>query len=42
MHRAEILALDGKSYRLKEAQERATRKAKSHAIPRPNMNSTSG
>lgn len=31
LHRAEILALEGKSYRLKEAQERATRKAKSRA-----------
>ena len=29
LHRAEIVALDGKSYRLKEAQERAARKAKS-------------
>ena len=29
LHRAEILALEGKSYRLKEAQERAARKAKS-------------
>ncbi|MGH8570731.1 MAG: ATP-binding protein, partial [Gammaproteobacteria bacterium] len=28
LHRAEIIALAGKSYRLKEAQERATRKAK--------------
>lgn len=31
LHRAEILALDGMSYRLKEAQERATRKAKPRA-----------
>jgi len=31
LHRAEIVALDGKSYRLKEAQERAARKAKSRA-----------
>jgi DNA replication protein DnaC len=31
LHRAEILALEGKSYRLKEAQERAARKAKSRA-----------
>ena len=31
MHRAEIVALEGKSYRLKEAQERAQRKAKSRA-----------
>ena len=29
LHRSEIVALEGKSYRLKEAQERATRKAKS-------------
>lgn len=28
LHRAEILALDGKSYRFKEAQERAARKSK--------------
>ncbi len=28
MHRAEIVALEGESYRLKEARERATRKAK--------------
>ena len=28
MHRAEIVALEGESYRLKEAKERATRKAK--------------
>jgi hypothetical protein len=31
LHRAEIVALDGKSYRLKEAQERAARKTKSRA-----------
>lgn len=31
LHRAEIVALDGKSYRFKEAQERAARKAKSRA-----------
>ena len=31
VHRAEILALEGKSYRLKEAQERIARKAKSRA-----------
>lgn len=29
LHRAEIVALEGKSYRFKEAQERAARKAKS-------------
>ena len=29
LHRAEIVALEGKSFRLKEAQERAARKAKS-------------
>ena len=29
LHRAEIVTLEGKSYRLKEAQERAARKAKS-------------
>jgi DNA replication protein DnaC len=34
LHRAELLALEGKSYRLKEAQERAARKAKSR-IPAP-------
>ena len=34
LHRAEIVALDGKSYRLKEAQERAARKAKSRAAAR--------
>lgn len=31
VHRAEILHLDGKSYRLKEAEERAARKAKSRS-----------
>ena len=31
VHRAEIVALEGKSYRLKEAQERIARKAKSRA-----------
>ena len=34
LHRAEIVALDGKSYRLKEAKERAARKAKSRTPPR--------
>ena len=35
LHRAEIVALDGKSFRFKEAQERAARKAKSRtASPR--------
>ena len=34
LHRSEIVALEGKSYRLKEAQERAARKAKSR-IPAP-------
>ena len=29
LHRAEIVTLEGKSFRLKEAQERAARKAKS-------------
>jgi len=29
LHRAEIVVLDGESYRFKEAQERAARKAKS-------------
>jgi hypothetical protein len=29
LHRAEIITLEGKSYRLKEAQERAARKTKS-------------
>jgi hypothetical protein len=28
VHRAEIVALEGKSYRLKEAEERAAQKAK--------------
>ncbi len=31
LHRAEIIALEGKSYRFKEAQERAARKAKARA-----------
>jgi len=31
LHRAEIVALEGKSFRLKEAQERTARKAKSRA-----------
>ena len=31
VHRAEIVALEGKSYRLKEAQERTARKAKSRS-----------
>jgi len=31
LHRAEIVTLDGKSYRFKEAQERAARKSKSRA-----------
>jgi DNA replication protein DnaC len=31
LHRCEILALEGKSYRLKEAQERAARKTKSRS-----------
>jgi DNA replication protein DnaC len=35
VHRAEIVALEGKSYRLKEAQERAARKAKSRAKAPP-------
>jgi hypothetical protein len=35
MHKAEILTLAGKSYRLKEAQERATRNAKSRAEKKP-------
>ena len=35
VHRAEIVALEGKSYRLKEAEERAARKAQSRpAKPR--------
>ena len=35
VHRAEIVALEGKSYRLKEAEERAARNAKSRpAKPR--------
>jgi len=35
MHKAEILTLAGKSYRLKEAQERAARNAKSRAEKKP-------
>ncbi|MGO9594245.1 MAG: ATP-binding protein [Steroidobacteraceae bacterium] len=35
MHKAEILTLAGKSYRLKEAQERAARNAKSRASKKP-------
>jgi len=31
LHRAEILALEGKSYRLKEAEERAALKAKARS-----------
>jgi hypothetical protein len=34
LHRAEIVTLEGKSYRLKEAQERATRKAKARTAAR--------
>jgi DNA replication protein DnaC len=35
LHRAEIVALDGKSYRFKEAQERAARKSKARtSVPR--------
>jgi DNA replication protein DnaC len=35
VHRAEIVALEGESYRLKEAKERATRKAKARTpVPR--------
>ena len=33
VHRAEIVALEGKSYRLKEAQERTERKVKSRSPP---------
>jgi len=33
LHRAEIATLDGKSYRFKEAQERAARKAKARTAP---------
>jgi DNA replication protein DnaC len=35
MHKAEILTLAGKSYRLKEAQERAARNAQSRAAKKP-------
>ncbi len=35
LHRAEIVALDGKSYRLKEAQERTARKTKSRTRSHP-------
>jgi len=34
MHRAEIVALEGESYRLKEAKERATRKAQARTPTR--------
>ncbi|MGH8702085.1 MAG: ATP-binding protein [Burkholderiales bacterium] len=34
VHRAEILTLEGESYRLKEAEERAARKSKSRTTPR--------
>ena len=34
VHRAEIVALDGESYRLKEAKERAAAKAKSRTSPK--------
>jgi DNA replication protein DnaC len=36
LHRAEIVALDGKSYRFKEAQERAARKSKARAPRKTN------
>ena len=32
LHRAEILAIEGKSYRLKEAEERAAHKAKARTV----------
>lgn len=35
MNKAEILTLAGKSYRLKEAQERAARSAQSRAAKKP-------
>lgn len=38
MHKAEILTLTGKSYRLKEAQERAARNAKSRAEKKAKKN----
>lgn len=34
LHRAEIVALEGKSYRLKEAEERAAQRAKTRNTPR--------
>jgi hypothetical protein len=34
VHRAEIVALDGQSYRLKEAKERAARKTRSRTPSR--------
>ena len=34
LHRAEIVTLEGKSYRLKEAQERTTRNAKARTTAR--------
>jgi hypothetical protein len=35
MHKAELLNLEGKSYRFKEAQERTARNAKSRASKNP-------
>jgi DNA replication protein DnaC len=40
LHRTELVALEGKSYRLKEAQERAARKAKSRTTTPRNERST--
>lgn len=41
LHRAELVALEGKSYRLKEAQERAARKAKSRTTSTRKQRSSS-
>jgi hypothetical protein len=35
MHKAELLKLEGKSYRFKEAEERNARNAKSRASKKP-------
>jgi hypothetical protein len=35
MHKAELLKLEGKSYRFKEAEERAARNAKARAGKKP-------
>jgi len=35
VHHAEVIAIEGESYRLKEAQERAEQKAKARKKPKP-------